>query len=220
MIKVALKLIAVLAFYCIIHSVSYSQTGPSCWQLGQNYYTCGVPTAEFEYMRASSVNYGAQVQTNWCWAACVQMVLNYHGLYVSQMDIVTRIYGSPYVNRPANEQQILYSLSGWAWDTRGRQSLIHSYGGGTTVDEIVNGLSSKWPLIVGLHNPNSPIGHAYVLTAIYYSYGYDYYGRLQIIPYKVVLRDPWPGNISRQEYSWEYFQKYCFMAIKIWVTRY
>ncbi|MEO1653094.1 MAG: papain-like cysteine protease family protein [Bacteroidota bacterium] len=190
-------------------------------QANTNYFACGVPSGEFEFMRATSVNRGSQVQSNWCWAACIQMVLNYHGLYVNQMDVVTRIYGSPYVNQPANERQILAALSGWAADTRGRYSAIHAYGGYTSVQEIVNGLAGKWPLIVGLSNPNGGVGHAYVLTGIYYQNQYDYYGNVTgFIPDKVVLRDPWPGNRSRQEFSWREFQSRCFMAVKVWVTRY
>jgi hypothetical protein len=211
-----LLIIAIL----LIQIVSNSQ---SCFQIqpNVNYYSCGIPTNEFDFMRATTVNQGLQVQSNWCWAACIQMVLNYHGLNVSQMEVVTKIYGSPYVNQPANEPQILNALSGWAPDTRGRYSGINAYGGFTSLQEIINGLSGKWPLIVGLSNPDGGVGHAYVLTAIYYSNQYDYYGNLVgIIPEKVVLRDPWPGNPSRQEFSWSEFQSRCFMAVKIWVTRY
>lgn len=207
-----------LAILFLFQATSHSQ---SCVQEGTNYFTCGVPTEEFEYMQATSVNGGDQIQSNWCWAACVQMVLNYHGLLVSQMDVVTRIYGSVDANEPANEEQILYALSGWAPDLRGSFSAIHAYGGGTTIDEIVNGLSGKWPLIVGLSNPNGGVGHAYVLTAISFSYLYDYYGNvIGYLPDKVVLRDPWPDNESRQEWSWTDFANRQFMIVKTWVTRY
>lgn len=192
----------------------------SCAQYGNNYFVCGVPTNEFEYMRASSINGGAQLQSNWCWAACIQMVLNYHGLYVSQVDVVTKIYGSPNSNNPANESQILNALSGWAADSRGRYSTINAYGGYTSVQEIINGLSRKWPLIVGLSNPNSEIGHAYVLTGIFYSNRYDNFGNvIGVIPDKVVLRDPWPSNSSRQEMSWSEFQSRAFIGVKVWVNR-
>jgi hypothetical protein len=39
------------------------------------------------------------------------------------------------------------------------------------------------------------------------------------IPDKVVLRDPWPGNISRQEMSWFEFQSRLMMVFKVWVSR-
>ena len=211
------RYILLLLFFCYVHLNINAQ---SCTQLGPNYFSCGVPTSEFEYMRATSVNYGEQIQSNWCWAACVQMVLNYHGLSVNQLDVVTRIYGSPYVNQPADEQQILYALSGWAADYRGRYSSINAYGGNTSVQEIINGLSGKWPLIVGLRNSEGSIGHACVLTAIYYSNQYDNYGNFTgYVPEKVVIRDPFPTNVSRQELSWTDFQNRAFMVLKIWVTR-
>ncbi len=211
-----LKLLILLLLWIVSHA---SSMGQSCIQIQPNYFSCGVPTNEFEYIRANTVNEGLQVQSNWCWAACVQMVLNYHGLLVTQMDVVTKIYGSPYVNQAANEPQILAALSGWAPDVSGRYSSIHAYGGNTSVQEIINRLSGKWPLIVGLANPNGGIGHAYVLTAIYYTKRYDAYGNAVAVPDKVVLRDPWPGGISRQEFSWNEFQSRYMMGIKVWVTR-
>ena len=205
----------IIIFYLITNTTN----GQSCVQLNQNYFSCGIPTNEFNSMQARSVAYGTQVQSNWCWAACVQMVLNYHGLYVTQMDVVTKIYGSPYANQAANEQQILTALSGWAPNNSGGYSAIHAYGGYTSIQEIVNGLSGKWPLIVGMSNPDGGIGHAYVLTAIYFSYQYDYQGNVTgYIPDRVVLRDPWPTSPSRQEFSWVEFQSRCIMAAKIWVT--
>jgi len=217
------KLIMKKHLFIILSAFIFVQMGAraqSCAQLAPNYFSCGVPTNEFEYMRATSVNHGEQIQSNWCWAACVQMVLNYHGLKVNQMEVVSRIYGSANVNEPANEQQILYALSGWAPDFRGRFSAINAYGGFTSLQEIINGLSGKWPLIVGLKNPGGGVGHACVLTAIYYTNQYDNFGRFMgSVPEKVVIRDPWPDNPSRQEMSWQEFQSRLFMAIKIWVTR-
>ena len=51
--------------------LSIVSVGQSCVQHDQSYFTCGIPTEEFEFMRASSVNAGSQVQSNWCWAACI-----------------------------------------------------------------------------------------------------------------------------------------------------
>lgn len=198
----------------ILLTAFFSGNAQSIKQIGQNNYIAGVPTEEFDYMRANSVNGGRQIQSNWCWAACIQMVLNYHGLYVKQQDVVRKIYGN-HINRPANEQQILAALSGWAPDSRGRFSSIYAYSGYTSVSQIVQNLSHKWPLIVGMRMPGSNIGHAYVLTAIYYQL--DRFGNP--IPYRVVLRDPWPSNRSRQEMSWNEFSRRAFMGMKVYVRR-
>ena len=37
-----------------------------------------------------------QEKDNWCWAACVQAVLQYNGMWKPQSDIVRQVYGSPY----------------------------------------------------------------------------------------------------------------------------
>lgn len=165
---------------------------------------CGIPSNEFEFMRANSLNKGNQVQSNWCWAACVQMVLNYHGLQVSQIDVVTRIYGSPYVDLPANQQQILHALSGWAPDHRGRYSSIIAKGGVCSFNNIQQSLFQKRPLIVGIN------GHAYVLTGLFLNIETDMFRNIrEVKPKKVVLRDPWPGNSSRQEMKWKEFKGSC-----------
>jgi len=211
-----------IAIGILLFLFSPTALGQSNYQIqpNVNYFTSGIPTNEFDYLEATTVNHGDQIQSNWCWAACVQMVLNYHGLQVTQLDAVTRIYGSPYVNQPANTQQVLTALSGWAPNSVGSNSYINAYSGYTSVPDIINALGAKWPLIVGMTNPNGGVGHAYVMTAIFYSNQYDIYGQLVgHIPDKVVLRDPWPGNANRQEYSWNEFQSRCMMAVRVWITR-
>jgi len=192
---------------------SFKTNGQSVQRLGPNYYVAGIPTSEFDAWAAEIVS-GNQRQANWCWAACSQMVLNYHGLYVTQEQIVTRIFGG-LVDSPADEYQIQMALSGWATNVQGRISNIYCQNGFTNVNEITQALSYKWPLIVGLRNPNSSVGHAYVLTAIYYSI--DEYNNT--IPDKVVLRDPMPGNDGRIEVSWLQFSNSLTMAFKVWVSR-
>ncbi len=199
-----------LLFFGLIYSFSYGQ---SINRLGPNYFIAGIPTQEFEIFSSAKV-YGKQRQANWCWAASIQMVLNYHGLYVKQEQIVERIYGG-LVDRPANQQQILNALSGWAFNVSGGKSNIYARPGINNPNEITQQLAYKWPLIVGLEMPNNSIGHAYVLTAIYYSVDQNN----NTIPKKVVLRDPMPGYPSRQELSWNDFQKRLFMIIRVGVSR-
>lgn len=202
-----------LLILCLTILLSDLAFGQSIIQLGPNYFSAGVPSQEFEFYSAAEHS-GRQRQTNWCWAACVQMVLNYHGLYVTQEQVVQKIYGN-LVDQPAGQQQIMNALSGWAPNYQGRISQIYCQSGFTSINDITNNLAYKWPLIVGLRNPQGGIGHAYVLTAIYYST--DMYNNT--IPNKVVLRDPWPGSPSRQEMSWYEFSNRVMMAFKVWVTR-
>jgi len=56
-------------------------------------YCAGIPSKDFKY-RAAPESSGRQRQTNWCWAASIQMVLNFHGVDVTQEEIVQRIFGT------------------------------------------------------------------------------------------------------------------------------
>ena len=173
-------------------------------QLGQNYYVAGPDSNEVQQIAAE------QRCENWCWATCVQMVLNYHGLYVEQEQIVQKVYGG-LPCKTGNAENIMNALSGWAPDSNGRFSQIFSQYGVYNGSDIVDQLSRKWPIIVGLKQE----GHAYVLTAIYYSI--DQWNN-PIID-KVVLRDPWPTNPSKKEMKWNTFISKQPEFFKVWVKR-
>lgn len=196
--------------FCVASPASVSSQ--NIIQLGPNYYSAGVPSADFEFYAVDR-----QRSQNWCWAACIQMVLNYHGLYVTQEDIVTRCYGS-LVDRPGGALQMFTALNGWAYNVYGGISYIYTNDYPTNAAEIQGMLANNWPMIVGL-NTGGPVGHAYVLTAIYYSYTYDNWGNINgVYPDKVVLRDPWPFNPSRVEMSWTEFAMRVNSCFKVWVT--
>lgn len=182
-------------------------------RLGPNLFAAAVPSDQFEFFSSPEQD-GRQRQTNWCWAASAQMVLNYHGLYVSQEHIVQRIYGAQ-IDRPANLNQILGALTGWAPDTRGRHSSIHANPYTQSGSQIVEALANRWPLIVGLKNPNGGIGHAVVLTGVTYSV--DRFNNPNFRT--VIIRDPWPGNRSRQEMSWRDFQARLMFMTRVYVNR-
>lgn len=176
-------------------------------QLGPNLFVAGVPSDQFQFFAAR------QRKSNWCWAASIQMVLNYHGLFVSQEEIVQRIFGGQ-IDMPAQPVHILAALTGWAPDTRGRYSAIQASPYTFSGSQIVQDLAYRWPLIVGLRNANGS-GHALVLTAVYYSV--DQWNNP--IFQRVVLRDPWPENPSRQEMSWAEFQQRLMFWAHIHVQR-
>lgn len=181
-------------------------------QVAPGVYVAGVPTTQFEWFAAPSLG-GKQRQANWCWAACIQMVLNYHGLYVSQEQIVARVYGA-LVDQPGDLGQMLYALQGWAPDVRGRASQILATSVNITANDVVGDLTNRWPLIVGLKG--QPIGHAYVLTAVTFKDDPRTGGRTM---QSVVLRDPWPGNPSRVEMSWSEFVARVETIVRVRVVR-
>ena len=181
-------------------------------QLAPNYFVAGVNTNTFNYV----ASIGRQRADNWCWAACIQMVLNYHGLYVTQEEIVTQCFGGLY-DRPGNPVDFAVGLNRWAYNTRGGVSQVYFNNYPPTNEEIVQLLSGGWPLIVGI-NFGTEVGHAYVVTAIYYSVATDMYGNVRVIPDKVVLRDPSPFSDSRQEWTWDLFVKNVVSVYKVWVS--
>jgi len=200
-----------LLVVCSLMTVFSSRAPGELNQLGNNYFVAGIPSEQFQ---SSDPPQGRarQHQLNWCWAACVQMVLNYHGLYVTQEEVVQRVFGAQ-IDMPGQPVHVLMALQGWAPDASGRFSTIHASTIIAQGSDIVRDLAYRWPLIVGLKG--YPVGHAYVLTAVYYNVG----TWNQPIFTKVILRDPWPGSPSRQEMNWSEFIQRVTFAARVYVVR-
>lgn len=79
---------------------------PSIQAIAPGIWVAGIPSNEFEYFAAPQTD-GHQRQSNWCWAACVQMVLNYRGVPVTQEQVVQRIFAEAVPNVPGQPDQIL-----------------------------------------------------------------------------------------------------------------
>ncbi len=180
---------------------------PSIHQIGPGVWVAGIPSGEFEYFAAPQTE-GHQRQSNWCWAATVQMVLNYRGVPVSQEQIVQRIFNGSVPNVPGQPDQILTALSGWAFTRNGQRVMLSSSPFAFDDSEIVRDLAGRWPIVVGVRSsPNS--GHALVLTAV--TYQVDQWNRPIVLT--AILRDPWPNSPSRIEVPWNVFrQNWMFMA--------
>jgi hypothetical protein len=193
--KVAL-ILALLALFLALPCCPAPQARELCQmqqdirQIQPGLFAVGVPTEEFEYYAAPQ-NSGRQRQTNWCWAACIQMVLNYHRVRVSQEEIVARCFGT-LIDRPAEPQVILAALNGWGVQANGTPVIISASPFFMKWSEILNDLSYHQPLIVGFRTPQG--GHACVLTAA--SFTVDPYTNEPEFQ-SIVIRDPWPRNQSR-----------------------
>ncbi|MDR3562470.1 MAG: papain-like cysteine protease family protein [Negativicutes bacterium] len=206
----ACRLLAAILLACqiwLLPQVMYAETA----HLGPGLYMAGVPTEQFQYFAAPD-GYGRQRAANWCWAASIQMVLNYHGLYITQEEIVTRIYGK-LIDQPGEPAQILQALSGWAPDMRGRYSAIVADPYSISEAALVSDLAYRWPLIVGLKG--DPVGHAYVLTAVNYEVDSQNNPNIK----SVVLRNPWPGGPSREVMNWKEFMSRLTFATRVRVLR-
>ena len=180
-------------------------------QIKPGIYMAGIPTDQFQFFAAPE-GAGRQRSANWCWAACIQMVLNYKGLYITQEEIVTKVYGQ-LIDQPAGPQQIMQALNGWAPDRNGGYAAVvadpYNLGGPALVTDLAN----RYPLIVGLKG--NPVGHAYVLTGV--TYRVDPYNNP--IFNSVVLRNPWPGSPSREELSWQEFMSRVMFTTRVHILR-
>ena len=189
----------------------HAAVGAEMAQVGPGLYMAGVPTDQFQFFAAPE-GYGRQRSQNWCWAACIQMVMNFHGIPVTQEAIVAKVYGET-IDQPAVAEQIIYALNGWGVDMAGRPSVIMAEPYQLDGPSIVRDLAYRWPLIVGLKG--EPVGHAYVLTAV--TYRVDQWNNP--IFQSAVLRDPWPGSQSRVELSWPEFESRVMFATRVHVMR-
>lgn len=179
--------IAALSSACATQSPQASQP---IYQPPQNFQQplyVGLPSEHMNYFSA------AQKNSQWCWAAAIQMILNYYGVSISQEQIVARTYGTdPYGNLPnwgGNLQNITANLNNWNVDNYGRHYSVMAslYSGAPTPTILLEELSHGRPVIIGYKSgPNS--GHAVVITAA--SYISTPNGP---IIQSLIVRDPWPS---------------------------
>ena len=195
--KIRYAVATVVLFTAFINFPAYAEIQ----QVGPNFYNAGVYTVNFSTAK--------QKESFWCWAACIEMVLKYHGMDVSQESMVQKIYGS-LVDKTGDPMQILQALTGTGPNAQGGTSQVYAEGYTGLYQYFIQDLINGYPLIVGL-NYGTEIGHAVVLTAV--SFTTDVFG--QYYPMSVVIRDPWPGNIDRQEILFFTFMSGCFFSARV-----
>ncbi|MBS1914157.1 MAG: C39 family peptidase [Bacteroidetes bacterium] len=206
-VRVLTRGIAPLLIAGLLAAASAAAQQPSIMQIRPGVWAAGIPTEEFEYFAAPETA-GHQRQSNWCWAACVQMVLNYHGIPVTQEQVVERIFGGAAPNVAGQPDQILEALTGWAVTRDGQKVRVSSSSFAFDGSEIVRDLAERSPIVVGVRTSQAT-GHAYVLTAVTYTVN----RANEPIFLTAILRDPWPNNQSRIEVPWSTFQRnWMFMA--------
>jgi ABC-type bacteriocin/lantibiotic exporter with double-glycine peptidase domain len=185
-----MKRIALTFLFCFVFMAFCHGQGRIYHIRGSNTYVAAILTEKFQ------PSYITQKENNWCWAACIQMVLHYQGINVSQSTIVANVFGSAQ-NRPAGCEVITEAANGWKYNGQ----VIQAFSSQISAYDMIDDLANTYPLIIGLNMPGQNVGHAYVLTAIYFYYANDG----SEIPFQVTLRDPWPGNPPTTTISWQDF---------------
>ena len=136
---------------------------------------------------------GGQHLSQWCWAACIEMIFRYYGFNMPQEEIVRETWGS-IVNLPAWHTQILADLNRQWIDRNGRVFRASGDSYSAKPATAAQDLAQDRPLII------SSLGHATVLTALHYLRNASGDGHVTA----AIVRDPWPGRgrriLSAQEW--------------------
>jgi ABC-type bacteriocin/lantibiotic exporter with double-glycine peptidase domain len=123
-----------------------------------------------------------QQESEWCWAACLQMVFAYWGHRISQQEIVKQTWGV-IANMPAQPYDIVRDLNRDWEDSSGDFTVrgdVFSANGVTAAQD----LAVDMPLIIG------SMGHAMVLTAVSYNRAPNGQGEVT----GALVRDPLRGK--------------------------
>ncbi|HAS41410.1 MAG TPA: hypothetical protein DCS93_13075 [Microscillaceae bacterium] len=156
---------------------------------------------ELQYAGLSSkkMNYTASTQNNtqWCWAASIQMVLRYYGVYVTQEQIVERTFGvkrnGQLPNLTASPEIITANLNKWGVDNKGQKYRVKAVWGqnAPAPNVLLKEMKANRPVIIGYEGPQG--GHAVVVTAV----GYADTRRGPAIE-EIIVRDPWPSRRNQR----------------------
>ena len=168
--------------------------------VGQQPTYLGIPREQFNYASSSQRN------SQWCWAASLQMIFNYYGVQISQEQIVARTYGTDAAGQLPNWsgsfQAITANLNNWNVDANGTPYSVQAavYTGAPTPAYLLQELADQRPVLIG-YQTGAGSGHAVVITACSYTQSAN-----GPIIQSIVVRDPWPSpqnneNLGRVEYT-------------------
>lgn len=148
--------------------------------------TVGVPTEQFDFVSSP------QLQSLWCWAAGIEMILRWHGVNVSQSQIVEYVKGR-LTNEPGSDDEISTCLNNWAVRVDGRNVRIRSRVARTApaTTALIHELSQGHPVLLAV--ATGPLsGHILVLTSVTYIHN----AWTGPILESLVFRDPSPTPVN------------------------
>lgn len=147
----------------------------------------GITAKKFNYFASSQKN------SEWCWAASIQMIFNYYGIDISQEQIVARSFKRDATGKLPNVtgdlRVITENLNNWSIDNQGKGYQVEAalnYGP-PTPSYLVKELANERPVLIG-YRTGPKTGHAVLITACSY---YPTPDGPQIR--SIIVRDPWPS---------------------------
>jgi ABC-type bacteriocin/lantibiotic exporter with double-glycine peptidase domain len=184
-------LLLLISFILLLPVKTEAQYYPQTYNNYNNYnnyneQTYTVKLDNFEFCTAE------QKETQWCWATCIAMALNYYDIPCTQEEVVMRTYGT-LVNYPARDLfQIASYMNGWGVTQHGKKVYVTAEAYPEYVfipfQNIIQELDNGKPFIIGVKNQDGS-GHVVVC------YGVDWCNTYQG-PWVTCFHvfDPWPGN--------------------------
>lgn len=153
----------------------------------------GISTSHMDYFAS------AQINSQWCWAASIKMVMNFYGIAITQRQIVERTYGVDHngnlPNWPATYKTIHNILNNWKFTYKGEKYTVKANIGLGRPNHIwlINELNSQRPVIV-TYETGPSTGHAVVLTGLAFEIKTVKPATLTVN--KLFYRDPWPNTAN------------------------
>lgn len=110
---------------------------------------------------------GKQRNTHWCWAACLQMTLNFYGINETQESIVEKAYGAV-ENLSGSQSTMDESLAKIRLISPNKTVMSYqTQDVALTSEAIIATIRSGKPLVLALQeSPTQSIGHAYLVVGV------------------------------------------------------
>lgn len=157
----------------------------------------GIPSVKLDTV------YATQRNSQWCWAAAIEIILRYYGVRISQEAIVHRAYGidptGRLPNREGTYEAMAKNLNNWGIDFEGQFYIVRAsfHWGPPSEKLLIRELSHQHPVLLSYISRTFPrlAGHAVVCTGL----------AVRISPSNqyeiatVVVRDPWPSRKVLQQ---------------------
>jgi hypothetical protein len=145
----------------------------------------------------SQETFARQLQSEWCWAACVSMICRYHGFHLSQSRIVQQMHGE-LINKPGDDRLLTDALNRNWEDDDGKLLRTTAQVFSPILDKfnvdnrkVIEDLKNDFPLLCGARK------HATVVARA------DYYDGPDGPPlvFQVHVIDPYPGAAQPPLYA-------------------
>jgi hypothetical protein len=178
----------------------------------------GAPQPQYVGIPSFAFTPAAQEADELCWAASIQMILNYYHIPITQKAIIARVKGAP-IDEPGSDADISNSLDGWAPAGDGSVWVVRSVTAPGPPPPLVllNELSQGHPILLTFATGVST-GHAVVITAA--SYVPSAAGPVIT---SLVIRDPWPSpehiqTSGRVEYAYNQLSNFLPLVRSYWLV--